>query len=178
MNKRVFLAVNLPAKTRKRIATGLLPLIPRQGVKPVREENLHITISFLGYIPENAVEELVNSLEKAGELSQFKIELSGVGHFKNRVLWLGVKEGREKLFELNRRISSALGVEDKKFHPHVTLARNKFLKRKEFNSVLSALQEMKFSETVEAESLDVMESVLSSTGPTYSVLEKIEFEKR
>ncbi len=176
MNKRVFLAVNLPRETRKRIASKLLALLPKKGVKPVSEENLHVTLSFLGYLPESAIKELVASLEPLSEMPCFGMRLSGIGHFKHRVLWLGLEKGREELLELNKKICDALGLKNEKFHPHVTLARNKFLGRKEFESLVSLLRGKEFSEEANALSLDVMESMLSPAGPAYSALEKIKFK--
>lgn len=173
MNKRVFLAVNLSEKTKKDIAAKLQALIPGNGLKQVKEENLHITILFLGYLPENAVRELAESLRPVSEMASFTIGLSGVGHFRNHVIWLGVTGGREKLSEVNSKVSGILGVEDKNFHPHVTLARNKSLKREEFEDLVSRLQKTEFSESVKVHSLDVMESVLLSNGPVYSIIKKI-----
>jgi len=176
MNKRVFLAVNLPKETKKRIASELLALLPEKSLKPVSEENLHITLSFLGYLPESAVKELVASLSPVSDIPCFGMSLSGIGHFKHRVLWLGLEKGREELLELNKKICDALGLKSEKFHPHVTLARNKSLGMEEFESLVSLLQGKEFREEANALSLDVMESILSPAGPMYSVLEKIEFK--
>ena len=174
MNKRIFLAVNLPAETKKRIAAELLPA-QREGLKPVSEENLHITMAFLGYLNEEAAAQLKESLAAPGKTEKFGVELKGIGHFKNRVLWLGVMEGAMELRSLKGKINNILGTTDPKFHPHVTLARNKSLKAGEIDLILAEMEKKEFSETVLAESLDIMESVLSGSGSTYSVLERIKF---
>ena len=175
MNKRVFLAVNLPPETKKRIASELSALLPEKVVKAVEEQNLHITMYFLGHLDEQGVKKIIEWLSVVREREQFRVELKGIGHFRNRVLWLGVGQGSERLVSLGNKITEALEVKDEKFHPHVTLARNKSLKAGEVDSIIAEMEKKGFCETVEAESLDVMESVLSPEGPAYSVLERIEF---
>jgi len=175
MNKRIFLAVNLPAETKKRISSELQPQAKAKGLRPVSEENLHITMAFLGYLNPEAVQGLKESLSALGKTEKFELELKGTGHFRNRVLWLGVGKGSDGLKELREKINSALGISDPKFHAHVTLARNKSLKPEEVDSILSEMEKKGFNETVAAESLDIMESVLSNQAPAYSVLARIEF---
>lgn len=175
-NKRVFIAVNLPKETKNKISKELLSIIPRKGIKPVEKENLHITLKFLGYLNEEALNEIAEKLEFAQETKKFLIELTGIGHFKKRVVWLGVKKGSEELIELSEKINEAIECAQEKFHPHVTLARNKWLKTGDVLGLLQELEKKNFFETIEAKSLDLMESVLSQSGPKYFVLKKIDFK--
>jgi 2'-5' RNA ligase len=172
---RVFIAVNLPEKTKGRICSELLPLLPKQGLKAVERENLHITMKFLGYLGENAVRETMEKLEFAKKTKKFQVELKGIGHFHKRALWLGVGKGAKELEVLGAEIDEALGPGGEKFHPHITLARNKEMNGREFEKTIAELEKRDFAETIEAESLDVMQSVLGPQGPKYSVLKKIEF---
>ncbi|MFH1234265.1 MAG: RNA 2',3'-cyclic phosphodiesterase [Candidatus Diapherotrites archaeon] len=172
---RVFIAVNLPEKTKNRICSELMPLLPKKGLKAVERENLHITMKFLGNLGENAAKETIEKLEFAKQTKKFEIELKGIGHFHKRVLWLGVGKGAKELEELGAGIDEALGLGGEKFHPHITLARNKEMHAVGLEKALVDLEMKGFAETIEAGSLDVMQSVLGPKGPKYSVLKKIEF---
>ncbi|MCX6802564.1 MAG: RNA 2',3'-cyclic phosphodiesterase [Candidatus Diapherotrites archaeon] len=172
---RVFIAVNLPEKTKDRICSELLPLLPKNCLKVVERENLHITMKFLGYLGDNAARGTMEKLEFAKKTKKFRVELKGIGHFHKRVLWLGVGQGAKELEELGAGIDEALGLNDEKFHSHITLARNKGMASKEFDKAVAELEKKGFAETIEAGSLDVMQSVLEPQGPKYSVLKKIEF---
>ncbi|MEM0360166.1 MAG: RNA 2',3'-cyclic phosphodiesterase [Candidatus Diapherotrites archaeon] len=174
---RVFIAVNLPEKTKDRIASELLSWLPSEGIKAVERENLHITMKFLGYLGEKALEETIKKLEFAKKTKKFEIELKGIGHFHKRVLWLGIGKGARELSELGYKIDDALGLRDEKFHPHITLARNKWMKGADFEKTIAGLEKKNFCEAIKAESLDVMQSVLTPQGPKYSLLEKIFFSE-
>ena len=56
MPQRLFIAIGLPEELRRRLGR-LLPQ-PPAGVKPVRPEQLHLTLHFLGDVDEGAAAEL------------------------------------------------------------------------------------------------------------------------
>ena len=58
MNKRVFVAVNIPQEIRKEIVGIFSSKLPKDKMKVVEEENLHITLKFLGYFSPEAIEKL------------------------------------------------------------------------------------------------------------------------
>ncbi len=176
-SKRLFIAINLPEKTRQRIETSLLDEITQKGLKKVSTENLHITVKFLGYLPSEFIPTLKEKLGIVRESPSFEIELNGIGSFNQRVLWLGIKKGTTQLLEISKKINNALSLKEERFHAHITLARNKFLKRKEFNALMEKLKEKNFSAKIMAESIDLMESKLGEKGPKYSLLEKIPLKR-
>ncbi len=126
-NMRLFTAIELPETVRdalSRICCGL----PRARWVP--EEQMHLTLRFIGEFNENRLDELDACLATV-EVESFSLTLRGVGCFPPRrdprVLWVGV-ENPAPLVELKRRIDRALaeiGVprESRKFAPHCTLAR-------------------------------------------------------
>jgi len=170
--KRAFIAVNLSGKIKEEIASELLSEIPQKGMKKVAKENLHITVKFLGYVPEGAIKELWGKMDFLSALSPFSIGLGGIGDFKKRVLWLGAEKGSTELAEISEKIGMVLGATGEKFHAHVTIARNRSLEKGEFNSIEERLRGKGFSREITAESVDLMESVLGEKGPKYSVLER------
>ncbi len=89
---RLFVALELPADLRRRmgqISTGV------RDARWVDEENLHLTLRFIGEVEDCWVEELVSALEVV-ESPAFPLTLSGAGHFESRkrvrVLWIGTEK--------------------------------------------------------------------------------------
>lgn len=99
-----------------------------------RRESLHLTLKFLGSIPEEAVEAARDLLRHSVRaLPVFEVEVRGLGVFPHlaqpRVVWIGVRAG-EELAELQRRIEEAFEgrgfpKENRPYHPHLTLVRLK-----------------------------------------------------
>ncbi|MCE9648340.1 MAG: RNA 2',3'-cyclic phosphodiesterase [Parvibaculum sp.] len=123
---RLFTALEIPDG----IATRLEAL--QQGFEHARwieRENFHITLRFIGDIPENIAADVDEALAEI-PFEPFELELEGVGEFggaKPHALWAGVKPA-EALKRLQARHESALrraGLppDTRKYIPHVTLAR-------------------------------------------------------
>lgn len=124
---RLFVALELPDDLKGRLAAlaGGMP-----GVRWVRPENYHLTLRFIGEVPNHTAEELDQALAHI-RAKPFAITLSGLGTFEKagRVQSLHVVAERSPgLQHLQAKIETALqraGLppERKKFAPHVTLAR-------------------------------------------------------
>lgn len=126
---RLFVAIDVPSDLRQRMS-GLCRGITRANWVP--EENIHITLRFIGEVFEHVGEDIVRALDRI-ESAPFDLAISGAGHFetgnKVRALWLGV-ERNEPLARLHDSVESALvraGIEPngRRFTPHLTLARLK-----------------------------------------------------
>ncbi|MDJ0948778.1 MAG: RNA 2',3'-cyclic phosphodiesterase [Alphaproteobacteria bacterium] len=126
---RLFIAIQPPDDVRDRVATLCSGL---KGVRWVTPENLHLTLKFIGERPAHDVPDMISALGRI-HLAPFQMTLSGVGYFgarkRIRSIWAGV-ERTEALVNLHRRVESTLhqiGIprEDRKFAPHITLARLK-----------------------------------------------------
>src|SRR3989338_2943006 len=138
MNKRVFVAVNIPQEIRKEIVGIFSSKLPKDKMKVVEEENLHITLKFLGYFSPEAIEKLKENLLKTTQ-KKFSVELKGIGHFNGRVLWVGVGKGSSELEKLSRELDELLELKNDSFHSHVTLARNNSLGRKQVSELAEEL---------------------------------------
>lgn len=142
---RTFLAVELPpplkqalarlqADVRNRISRELSPAMRIQWVRP---DAIHLTLKFLGDIPEEQVDVLKSVVGNIlGSVTPFSIEVAGLGVFPDlrapRVLWVGLSggDGPAGLSHLATTIElsvAALGYppESRPFNPHLTLARIK-----------------------------------------------------
>ena len=132
---RAFVAVDLPEDVERAMGTAaqILRDARIEGLRVVRPEGVHLTLKFLGDVPESRVEEIghVVSETVAGH-RQFEIWTGGFGAFPNsrrpQVLWVGIEGRLELLMRLEADVDAALGglgfpMEARPFHPHLTLAR-------------------------------------------------------
>lgn len=124
---RLFVALDFPPEVRERLA-GLQGGVP--GARWSEPDTLHLTLRFIGEVPENQGQDIDAAL--AGiDAAPFPLTLDGVGSFGHgrgaRVLWAGV-EHSTALAHLAAKVESALvraglPADERKFTPHVTLAR-------------------------------------------------------
>ena len=103
---------------------------PYPGIESLRltpERNLHVTLKFLGLMAEEAIPELSLHLAQVCAKHQvFNYHCRGLGHFKQSI-WLGVDPSPE-LLALSKDIENCCALlgfaaEQKRFTPHVTIAR-------------------------------------------------------
>jgi RNA 2',3'-cyclic 3'-phosphodiesterase len=95
--------------------------------------NLHLTLKFLGAVPETRIESIAGALSAASlEANPFQARIRGLGAFPSagrpRVVWAGVTEGAAEMIDLARRVDTALAAlglprDERPFSPHVTLGR-------------------------------------------------------
>ncbi len=105
---------------------------PGEALKWVSPQNLHLTIKFLGEVPDKEIEQIKEIMAKT-LLSEpaFEIGVEGLGMYpsthKPRVIWLGIKEGAPLTVihkKLNLQLQKAGITPDKRdFNPHLTIAR-------------------------------------------------------
>ena len=129
---RLFVAVDIPEDVRSAIAalvSQLHPVDPK--ARWTRVEGLHVTLKFIGEIPDSKISEIKSALASVGPRPAIDIRFRGVGFFPNarrpRVFWVGLEAGPE-LAALAVAIESSLeplGIarETRAFSPHLTLAR-------------------------------------------------------
>lgn len=100
--------------------------------KIVPARNWHLTLHFLGMITEDKIPLLEKILVENLEEEAFQISLSRFGGFptveRARVLWLGPREGFEKLLNMGTKLGEALKangfhVDERPLIPHLTLSR-------------------------------------------------------
>lgn len=126
---RLFVALDFPEDVRQRLV-GLGGGVP--GARWTEADNLHLTLRFIGEVPEDQTAEIDDALSEISAPA-FDVTLDGVGVFGSnrnaRVLWAGV-ERSDALSHLQSKVESALvrcglPAEERKFSPHITLARLK-----------------------------------------------------
>jgi len=126
---RMFVSVEIPEEVRKK-AAGLSKELPPDSITPVKPENMHLTLRFIGEVPGKMIEEIKERLSGV-KFEKFNLSLKGAGVFPNenyvRVVWVGAEN--EKLKELANNVIGALrGIgkeEERGFSAHLTIARVK-----------------------------------------------------
>jgi 2'-5' RNA ligase len=101
--------------------------IATNGLRLVQPELVHVTIKFLGDVPEAKVERVTDALSKV-KMTPFPAHVASMGTFPGRdirVVWLGLEGNFDELFQL---VESALNIigfqrEARGFSPHITLGR-------------------------------------------------------
>ncbi len=125
---RSFVAVDLPADMRDDIAR-IQREIATGGLRLVKPELVHVTLKFLGNVPEEQIGEIIEALRGVRSAS-FSASLKGMGAFPGRsirVVWLGLEGNFLGLYQAVENALAPFGFErDKRgFSPHVTLGRVK-----------------------------------------------------
>lgn len=126
---RLFVGLALPFDLRQRFR-GLCSGLP--GARWVDEENMHLTLRFVGQVDASEAEDLDLALASV-RVPGFPIRFVEIGSFasrsKARAVWVGAEPGPDLLC-LRDTIESAVvragfEPEHRKFRPHVTLGRLK-----------------------------------------------------
>lgn len=171
---RAFYAVEIPSNP---TLSELLDDIrwTEENLKLVEPHNLHLTLKFLGDVPETILPGLRSALEKATtSVVRFEISIVGAGAFPRwsapRVLWLGVEDSG-RLADLATAIEKhcvTLGIppETRPFAPHLTIARVKSGHVKRASTILQSRREERFG-VVEIDRVNLKRSTLTSRGPVY-----------
>jgi len=173
LNKRIFFALNFPQETKTEIFETFSKRLNSEELKKTEEENIHITLVFLGYFNEEGIKEIQ---EKAEEIKakKFKVLIEGINRFNSKVIFLKTKTEKNEINELHEKICELLEIKDKKFKAHATIIRNKKMDSTEFIELAEKLNEISFRKEIEITYFDLMESVLLSSGPEYKKI--ISFE--
>lgn len=179
---RLFVAVNLPGPEQERVMTAAAALrsadLPVRWVEP---DALHITLKFLGEVPEPEYDPVAQAvMDVASRHPGFRLELRGAGAFPNArrpaVWWIGVAPS-EPLHRLRQDVEDTLSplgfpTEARPFSPHLTLGRTRRdgAGRRGGARAPDAealLQRVALHSTFTVETLDLMRSHLSPRGARY-----------
>ena len=133
---RTFVAIELPYALRAKLIEHIEQLrrnVPDTRASFSRERNLHLTLKFLGNVPDSQIPKLSGAVSCAvTAVRPFELTVAGCGVFppkgRPNVLWIGVTDVERELAQLFQRIEdecSNVGFprEQRAFHPHLTIAR-------------------------------------------------------
>lgn len=183
---RTFIAIEVPEPVRLAVA-ALSQRLQARNVRAswVKPENMHLTLRFLGDIAEDDIEPLVERLA-GGYANQtpFTLYVRGTGAFPNlkrpSVVWVGMGPVEGVLTEVHAVAEDAarsigLPPDNKRFHPHLTLARIRVDRQAApLAAAVEAEKEFDAGEFV-VSSVVLFNSQLSPKGPTYTRLREFTF---
>jgi 2'-5' RNA ligase len=178
----VFVAIELPAPVRRKLIEHidrLRTLVPDERASWVPEENLHLTLKFLGDVTLTKVELVARAAQSAAELVEpFELIVGGGGAFpangQPRILWIGIEDPSGRLGLLHQTLDAecakvGFAGEQRPFHPHLTIAR---LRKPQGSRQLTTMhKEIEFDrETVLASDLALIRSELHSAGARHTIV--------
>ena len=181
---RLFVALEVPAAVRENLASLLQTL---RAVSPqtrwVRLENLHVTLKFIGEVPQTKLAGIRDALSGVRSKQLVTLDFRGLGFFPNekhpRVFWAGIVAS-PNLKTLAADIDGAtekLGIprEQRPFSPHLTLAR--FGSPGLPEKLRAAIQENAARElgSLRTSQFHLIESKLQPSGAEYTTLESLPF---
>lgn len=183
---RLFWAVNLPSDTRKKLCY----IKDRLGgagadAKWVEEDNLHITVKFLGDTDPGRVPGITESVSsRLKDLGRFRLEPLGMGFFPGahspRVLWVGLGGDVDTLGKVALAVEDAMERqgfprEGRRFSPHLTLARIRSPRNVErlAGMVRAETAGMAGLGFFDVRTVDLMSSTLTGSGPVYRTVARV-----
>jgi 2'-5' RNA ligase len=127
---RLFVGIDPPAPAQDHLAQTIAGLaVVAAGARVTARTLWHVTLAFIGEVPDERLPVAVDALDRAVEgQPPVSLRIAGGGRFGRgqfTILWAGV---HGDLRPLRRAVTAALKAarlpyDDKRFHPHLTLAR-------------------------------------------------------
>jgi 2'-5' RNA ligase len=178
---RLFRAINRPDEVRHRATAAVAPLralAPELAwIDPAR---LHLTLKFLGEQQDDRLPVLSNAVALvARRHRELAMELNGVGAFPNfrraRVVWMGVaQDARLELLHHDVEVECervGFELDGRPFRPHLTLARvRNSMPEDRLRELGRAARRIDYRDECVVRSIDLMQSELSTEGPSYTTL--------
>lgn len=185
--KRLFIAIELPPDTKKRLQS-MQNELKKCGpdVKWVEPENIHLTLKFLGNVGTKESEKIGELLEKNfSSKKSFKVTLDRLGCFPTlhspRILWAGFEDKQGRTRNIARILDDSLNglgfdKETREFQLHATLGRFRSPRNKiAFIKQIEELNRGFKPYDLCADNITLFESKLSPKGPAYAILRSVKF---
>ena len=129
---RLFIAINFDPETKKKLLEVQAKLRRLGKGNFSREENLHLTLAFIGEVPEERLKDVKAAMEQV-KFPPMELCFHDVGYFmtgrdRPAQLWKVSLKFNRRLEAVNKELIQALreagfSPDAKSFKPHVTLAR-------------------------------------------------------
>lgn len=179
---RTFLGIHLDDAVRAQLVAlqeNLARVSP--DVKWVEEENLHLTLLFLGEVDEREVVSICRAAQSAvAEMPSFTMTIAGAGCFPNprrpRTLWIGVSSGVQEVVAIHDALEKsllALGCyrrEERQYTPHITLGRVRSERPSDKLAPALAKHQAYNAGESRVREAQILSSQLTPKGPLYTVL--------
>jgi len=153
----------------------------------VKPASVHLTLKFLGDVPANRIDRVIDGAERAARVTgAFEINIAGTGCFPSarnpRVLWVGLSALPDELLRLHAALEKEMEArgfdrEHKRFAPHLTIGRIR--SKKNSAALADKLIEIGLAaESFETREIIVMKSDLNPAGSIHTPLKIIPLARR
>ena len=127
--KKIFIGIQIPRQVKHRLAKKIQQW-ENLPIKWSKEDNLHLTVSFVGYMDESMTPEICSRVSEAAEsLESFDLELDKIflgPNINDPKMVLLSGQPSEQLKNLHEAIQNALGMKTeqyKQFKPNLMLGK-------------------------------------------------------
>lgn len=190
---RVFLAIGLPIAIRSTLVSmrdAFVQADPSwRSEKWVAEENLHLTLRFLGNVSEPACPHVTAAVRDAvADLEPFRLRLETVRAIPRArsasLVWVAPRLGADDTADLAERITRATAFLDfepdgRAFKTHITLCRARHHKRVDVAALDAAEHVLRRADergvSMSVREVTLFSSVLTPRGPVYEELAIVPF---
>ena len=185
MSIRTFIAVEIDDEIRDRLYEFIAQFKKADvDVKWIAPENIHLTLKFVGNIEEDILPDLNKIIgDAASRASPFKMNIEKVGAFptikRPRVIFVCAQEKGDNLLKIHESINAnleklSIEKDPRKFVGHVTLGRVR--SQKNIKKLINALKSdgVNFFGQAKVNSISLMRSTLTPSGPIYTRLNSFE----
>jgi len=184
---RTFIAIELPVEVKqvaRRIQSQLGESI--EGIRWVKQENIHLSVKFLGNVEENRINDIAAAVKNAVEdISVMNLKTGHLGIFPNekrpRILWLGIEGEVREFIRMTKNCESELAKlgyerDARENKPHITVGRIRSSKKQK--GLINILKDIPI-ESIEfrAGALNLMRSELNPNGAVYTNLKSVKLDK-
>ena len=173
---RCFIALNFTPKVISGIES-FSDLLKKQNLieaKYTSDENLHLTLKFLGDVKD--LDKVKDAL-KTVKFNAFDSKLAKAGTFGKtfiRIIWLDLES--KELFDLQKEVDKSLKGQfecETQFSSHVTVARLKAVRdRTRLVEFIETYNKKTKPVEFKVDSFFLMKSTLGPSGPKYSIIEE------
>lgn len=186
---RTFIGISLPLLTRQTLVAAQEAMRAASPAwrheKWVAESNLHLTLRFLGPVPEGLLPAVSTAMNDAtADMESFQVRIGAIRAVPRlrsaTMLWVTMEEGKDEIADLARRVDTSLvdagfSAETRPFDPHITLVRSRSARRIDFDTMdagdrtIFAAEER--AKRVSVRRVTLFSSSLTPQGPVYEELE-------
>lgn len=170
---RLFVSLKIPDNIIENIIKIRNKVYYDKNVKWEPVENLHLTIKFIGDVNDEIVEDISDDLDLVTRYPSVSCTFNKFGFFyrenKPVILWAGLEvdaQLKRMIDEINLSLQKfSVPVENRKFHPHLTLLR---IKNNPGNSFVNSFKNFTFEPILfTCNTITLYKSILHPEGSEY-----------
>ncbi|MCL5291991.1 MAG: RNA 2',3'-cyclic phosphodiesterase [Actinobacteria bacterium] len=177
---RLFVGLELSEEVREGLSELRSEVGEIRSARWITTHNLHLTLKFLGHVPDEIVQPLSESIAAAVHgRGSFSFTLGNAGAFPSArrasIIWYGLSSGSERVKNLAGAVEAAATrygypAESRPYHPHITIAR--IANVQDVTTSLDSIDGRLRGVEIEVKQVSLFESRLQRTGAEYSVKER------